>query len=306
MDNNQNNINNVNNGNGVNPNVVNPNTTNYNANPSVNTNVNPSINPSPSTNTVGVSPNLVNPTSTQATSPIQPGVKGVNPPQPSVPNNVEVLDNSNTNTTPNSNGTENNNGTAKQMKEVEINYTPPSKFKVFLLITFFVVLIAFVIFLPEINSFMESYKAKKEAGPPQVITTGQLVCTNSRSTNNLDISYEYIFHFTDSKLNSLNFTTTTRGDASLDVTTLDEEQAKCDLLRRDTELLKGINIACEYKQGQQETIQNFTFAEIDLEELDAAYSEAGGVLPEFENEENIDNIEKNMNAANYTCDRRSN
>ena len=40
--------------------------------------------------------------------------------------------------------------------------------------------------------------------------------------------------------------------------------------------------------------------------MDAAYAEAGGELVEFENEENIDIIEKNMKASGYTCERRTN
>lgn len=316
-------VNSVSNNYSANPSIVNSNpTTNYNNN---NYGTSPSSNVNSNTEILGVSPNVVTPSSSQVTQSGPVGVNevstatvqpvptevnnGVNPASQSVPtnitnnipintpnNNVEVLD-----------GKANNSSTVdKNMKEVEINYTPPSKFKVFLLIAFFAFLIIFVIFLPEINSFMETYKASKEAEAPKIITTGRLICTLKRSTNNLDISYENIFHFTDSKLNSLNYTVTTRGDATLDEVTLDEEQNKCNHLKESTELLRGVNITCEYKQGQQDTIQNFTFSDLSLEEMDAAFSEAGGVVPEFENEENIDDIERNMNASGYTCERRSN
>ncbi len=194
----------------------------------------------------------------------------------------------------------------KPLKEVEINYTPPSKFKVVLLVIFFVFLIGFVIFLPDINSFIEISKENKNANTPKEITTGCLECTMKRTTDNLDINYENIFHFTDSKLNSLVITTTTRGDVDLDEQTLDEEQAKCNLLKQKANQVQGVVISCNYKEGEQEKIENFAFTDINREDLDAAYSEAGGTVVEFENEENIDLIERNMNASGYTCQRKSN
>lgn len=210
--------------------------------------------------------------------------------------NVEVLQE----------GTDSNSYTNEKMKEVEINYTPPSKFKVFLLVTFFVLLIAFVIFLPEINSFVETYKAKKENNTPTIITTGKLECKLSRTTSNLDINYEKIFHFTDSQLESLSDTTITRGDADLDEATLDEENDKCLLLKGYTQQLRGIVVTCDYEQGKLDMTQTFTFGDIDKELLDTAYSEAGGLTVEFENGENIDLIEKSMKASGYTCDRKRN
>lgn len=238
-------------------------------------------------------------TNTNTNPSVQVNVSNNGQPQvPSNSNEVELLQDNTSN--------ENNAYTNQNLKEVNINYSPPSKFKIALLIIFFVFLIGFVIFLPEINSFIETYKVRQNENTTQVITTGRLVCTLSRTTKNLDIAYESIFHFTDSKLNSLNYTTTTKGDADLDEATLNEEQDKCNLLKQHTELLRGVVVTCEYEEGKQTTTQNFTFGDINKEDMDAAYSEAGGVLIEYENEENIDMIEKNMKASGYTCQRRTN
>ena len=47
-----------------------------------------------------------------------------------------------------------------KLKEVEINYTPPSKGKIFLLVVFFILLIGFVIFLPDISKMIEERKCE--------------------------------------------------------------------------------------------------------------------------------------------------
>ena len=267
-----NNVSNVNNAVGVNENLV----PNNNVN-SINANVN-----------VGNNSTTVN---NETTSNVSEGDKEL-----SNGSDVEVLQE----------GPDTNSYSNDKMKEVEINYTPPSKFKVFLLVTFFVVLIAFVIFLPEINSFVETYKAKKESPTPTTITTGRLECDLARTTSNLDISYEKVFHFTDSKLESLSDTTITKGDVDLDEATLDEENNKCLTLKDYTQQLRGIIVTCDYKQGILDMTQTFTFADVDKDLLDTAYSEAGGLTVEFENGENIDLIEKSMKAAGYTCERKTN
>lgn len=192
----------------------------------------------------------------------------------------------------------------EKLKEVEINYTPPSKFKTVMTIIMFVLIIAFVIFLPDITSMISQYKLNKDKAPETVITTGQLECTLKSNTTNLDMEYLRIFKFTDSLLYEANYTLTTKGDATLDEKTLDDMAEKCNLLSDSTKGLAGVNISCNYSDGKLVEKQNYIFASINNKNLDAAFSEAGGTYPEFKDGQEIDSIEKTMNAAGYTCARR--
>lgn len=192
----------------------------------------------------------------------------------------------------------------KKLNEVQINYQPPSKFKTVMLVLFFIFLIGFVVFLPEIHNYVEVWKASKNKVVDAKITTGKLVCTLAKSTDNLDLTYESNFIFTDNKLEKLAYSISTRGDVSLDEATLDSENAKCVALKEATNGLSGVSVSCNYSEGLLETKQSFTYSEINKESMDSAYSEAGGIYPEYELNEDMDTIEKNMNASGYTCIRK--
>ncbi len=255
---------------------------------------------------------VVNPPQIQNSAQTMAQVQGQN----TTLGNSQVNASVNTNTLASANITQTNNNGNNQsintpmsvketMKEVNINYKPPSKFKTFLLVIFFVFLIGFVIFLPEINSFVEQYKANKNAALNEKIVNGDLVCTLSKNTSQLDISYEAVFGFTDNKLINLDYLVTTRGDITLDEDTLVTENMKCENLKNVTSTLNGVSVACEYVNDTITQKEKFTYSDIDLEKVTSAYSEAGGTYPEFEYNEDMDYIEKNMKASGYTCERRS-
>ena len=61
----------------------------------------------------------------------------------------------------------------ENLKRVEINYSPPSKFKIFLMIFFLVFLVIFVLFLPEINSFVNMYLKGEKNQVEEKIMTGK-------------------------------------------------------------------------------------------------------------------------------------
>ena len=51
--------------------------------------------------------------------------------------------------------------------------------------------------------------------------------------------------------------------------------------------------------------QSFVYADLDEEKLTAAYTEAGGTYPQYQNGQDMDSIEKNMNASGYSCERQN-
>ncbi len=188
------------------------------------------------------------------------------------------------------------------MNEVNIQNKPPGKIRYILLIFFFIVLFALVYFLPDISSYVALFNAKKNASQ-DIITTGSLKCTNSRSTDRFDLSYNLLFTFSDSQLNTLTYTSVTKGDRNLDNVELNELNTKCENLTDITKSLSGVSVSCDFYNGELTENQKFVYADIDEDEVSSAYIEAGGLYPEFENLQNIDSIEKMMKAQGYSCER---
>lgn len=193
----------------------------------------------------------------------------------------------------------------EKLKKVEINYTPPSKFKMFVLFVFFILLIGFVLFLPEITSMVHKYKSGAYSYKEEKITTGRMSCSLSSSTTNLDKNYDIVFNFTDNLLERTSFSITTIGDPSLDEEALDGLNESCKALMNEVSSIEGVTVNCNYTEGKLVEKQSFDLAKIDSEKLDAAYHEVGGNNPEYQYHQDMDKIEKGMNASGYTCKRES-
>ncbi len=187
------------------------------------------------------------------------------------------------------------------LKTVEVEYKPTSKGNTIMLIIFFIALIAFVVFLPDLQVLIAKYKE----GPVVVeeITTGKLICTLESSTVNLDREYTREFEFVDKKLQNAKFTTVTRGDPSLDEESLDELNAQCEQVKENVNGMKGINISCSYEEGKLTEKESFDYSTYNSEEIGPAYTEAGGNLIEFKYEEDIDNVMVNMRQSGFTCNK---
>lgn len=189
-------------------------------------------------------------------------------------------------------------------KERESYQAPPvGKFKRFFSVFIWIVLFAIVLFLPEINNVIVSLREGKKVEEEVVITTGTLRCTSDSVSDKYNHSYTYEFDFTDSKLDKLTYVEATVGDALVDEADLNEKLDKCSVLKNVTTGLVGINVSCSLYEGTLTKEQVIDFNSINYELVTSAYSEAEGIYPEFEAGDNIDKIEKNMKAANNTCER---
>lgn len=193
----------------------------------------------------------------------------------------------------------------ENLKKVEIkDYTPPSKLKIVGLLFFFILLVAFIIFLPQISTIIKNFGQDNTYKPEtEVITTGKLICTLSTNTSELDKEYEFDFSFTDSKLKRTKYMVNTRGDSTTE-SSLDVLAEKCNDLKNETKDLEGVSIKCDYTDGKLSETQIFELETIDTEKLTSAFTEAGGILPSYKYDQEIDEIEKNMKASSYTCERQ--
>ena len=82
----------------------------------------------------------------------------------------------------------------KEKKERTWTHDGPSGKLTAALVIFFIFLIAFVLFLPEISDVMRQYKENRTV---EDIKTGKLICTYERSNDKLDFKYTRTFEFKD-------------------------------------------------------------------------------------------------------------
>ena len=193
----------------------------------------------------------------------------------------------------------------ERLKRIENNYKPPSKAKTFLLIMFFILLIVFVLFLPDIATLVNKYKSGELTDTDEKIVDGQLVCELTSNSTNLTYNHKWTFEFTDNKLESLTYVTSTLGDISEDEKTLDDIYNKCNKLKEAADSINGLTVNCDSANGKVSEKQIFNYANIDTERLTAAYAEAGGNRPTYEYLQDMDDLEKDMNASGAKCKRQN-
>lgn len=173
-------------------------------------------------------------------------------------------------------------------------------------IIFFIALIAFVIFLPDIRNLIVAYKTHVEE---EEVDSGKLICTLDRSTDDFDITYTETFNFKQYKLKTYTYKVETKGDSNKDIAKFQELYNACDNLSRTVGMskLSGIIVDCSYVEGDDKVVQtqNFDYNTIDKNGVKSAYTEAGVEYPEFELDDNINEIEKSVLAGGFSCSKVS-
>lgn len=185
----------------------------------------------------------------------------------------------------------------------KLKHKEESNFRYIMTFLLFVGLGLLVYFLPNISEYMAVLRAEWEQSKQPPITTGDLVCEMKSTTNKFDITYESRFGFSDSRLNSLIYSVSTRGDITADEDELTALLNECETLENATKNLEGVYVSCALSSSTVHQQQEFNYASLSRENVTTAYVEAGGTYPEFEYLQNIDEIEKIMKASGYTCER---
>ena len=165
-------------------------------------------------------------------------------------------------------------------------------------------MIAFCIFLPQIREFVTKWESGKLNEVPEVkITNGVLECDYERSSEELEYKYHYKFKFSKNTLESYEKSTTVRGDASIDGDKLSTLKENCNAMRRAADEINGIEILCSAETNKVITTEKLELKDFNNESITPAYTEAGGEYPEYSFEQDMDEVEKNMKAAGFTCER---
>ena len=190
----------------------------------------------------------------------------------------------------------------EEIKRIESNYKPPGIIKKFLLFVFFVGLIVFVLFLPEIQVYLDKY-ISGDSSEAEEIKTGKLVCKIDQSSANLTNIVVRTFNYTNNKLDSAVFETTIKGDPTEDDATLNDLNNKCNLIKENVESLSGIKVNCNYETGKLTKKETFDYKAYNKEEIKAAYTEAGGEIIEYDAGHDINKIMTTMRQGGFTCNK---
>lgn len=194
------------------------------------------------------------------------------------------------------------------MEEVKIEYKPPGRFKTFLLILLFLIFFAVVFFLPDITEFVDQYKNRQtisEENNNSKIVSGTLSCDLDTNNDRFDLIYTYEFYYTNNKLHSLNFTDTIKGDRTLDSEELDLLYSNCKALSQELDNVSGVSISCDLFDGTLNRSQKIDFTVLNADSISSIYKKYDIKFPENEKDQNIDTIEREMQASGYTCERTS-
>ncbi len=186
-----------------------------------------------------------------------------------------------------------------QKKPINEDKGGPNTIKTIGAILLFALFFAMVYFMPEITKFINDYKEKN--APKEIITTGTSTCSLKKSTKKLDIEITAAFSIVNKKLYKLIYTTATKGDKNDDKKELEEKYNECLNLKTGAGNLDGVSIVCSLNNGISSNKQILDYEKLDAKQVTSAYTEAGGIYPEFKKGEDIDKIEAKMIAANYKC-----
>lgn len=189
----------------------------------------------------------------------------------------------------------------EKLKKVEVEeYHESNIVSSIILVIFFVALVSFVVFLPEIQTYFEEYfggelKQEKE------IVTGKLICKLTASTAEFDREFTKVFTYDNKKLKSAKFTTKIIGDITEDEEKLNEVNESCVKIKDAVEGLEGIEVSCTLSPNQLTQVEKFDYATYDLEKTSQAYLDAESSFVEYTLDQDIDDIMVKMRQSGYDC-----
>ena len=196
-----------------------------------------------------------------------------------------------------------NNGTSQ--KEVVVK-EKGGFFGRFILFLFIIFLFAFVYYLPEISQYIEDYKKAKSGIEDGSMKSGTMTCTLTKDNkDNLSTIYETTFTYTKNKLKKTEQVTSYKlKDDATSTATLDESENECQELKSALTGVSGIDVSCSKTAVLQKTTQSIDYTKFNVEEVTTNIAEYKGFYPEFQLDQSVAGIRKNLEDAGYSCQAR--
>lgn len=196
-----------------------------------------------------------------------------------------------------------NNGTPQ--KEVVVK-EKGGFFGRFILFLFIIFLFAFVYYLPEISQYIEDYKKAKSGIEDGSMKSGTMTCTLTKDNkDNLSTIYETTFTYTKNKLKKTEQVTSYKlKDDATSTATLDESENECQELKSALTGVSGIDVSCSKTAVLQKTTQSIDYTKFNVEKVTTNIAEYKGFYPEFQLDQSVAGIRKNLEDAGYSCQAR--
>jgi|GEM_PF-4947675 len=179
-------------------------------------------------------------------------------------------------------------------------------FSRFILFLFIIFLFAFVYYLPEISQYIEDYKKAKSGIEDGSMKSGTMTCTLTKDNNdNLSTIYETTFTYTKNKLKKTEQVTSYKlTDDATSTVTLDESENDCQALKSALSGVSGIEVSCSKTAVLQKTTQFIDYTKFNAEQVTTNIAEFKGFYPEFQLDQSVAAIRKNLTDSGYSCQTR--
>lgn len=176
----------------------------------------------------------------------------------------------------------------------------------FILFLFIIFLFAFVYYLPEISQYIEDYKKAKSGIEDGSMKSGTMTCTLTKDNkDNLSTIYETTFTYTKNKLKKTEQVTSYKlKDDATSTVTLDESENECQELKSALTGVSGIDVSCSKTAVLQKTTQVIDYTKFNVEKVTTNIAEYKGFYPEFQLDQSVAGIRKNLEDAGYSCQAR--
>lgn len=176
----------------------------------------------------------------------------------------------------------------------------------FILFLFIIFLFAFVYYLPEISQYIEDYKKAKSGIEDGSMKSGTMTCTLTKDNkDNLSTIYETTFTYTKNKLKKTEQVTSYKlKDDATSTSTLDESENECQELKSALTGVSGIDVSCSKTAVLQKTTQSIDYTKFNAEKVTTNIAEYKGFYPEFQLDQSVAGIRKNLEDAGYSCQTR--
>lgn len=173
----------------------------------------------------------------------------------------------------------------------------------FILFLFIIFLFAFVYYLPEISQYIEDYKKAKSGIEDGSMKSGTMTCTLTKDNkDNLSTIYETTFTYTKNKLKKTEQVTSYKlKDDATSTATLDESENECQELKSALTGVSGIDVSCSKTAVLQKTTQVIDYTKFNVEKVTTNIAEYKGFYPEFQLDQSVAGIRKNLEDAGYSC-----
>jgi len=170
-------------------------------------------------------------------------------------------------------------------------------FKRFLLVIFLIFAGVFIYFLPDVSECFSGRNRKTPETSTAEVANGTLKCTRTNESDSSETEYDYSLSFKDKGVVTGVYTTTLEDENEKNI---DKDQEKCKKISEISEEIEGIDVSCSSADNISTTTQNNVYREIKSGKL-TAFTEAGGIYPEYKYKDNVYSIKDKLVKAGYDC-----